>query len=73
MVLSEGNKFVTQLLKNPFSLLVAAYNPFLFLIFELLISGFPLLLKFFIFFDSGDSVHQKENKSNPTAEHSDFL
>ena len=69
MVLSVGNEFVTRLLSYLIPIILSD-----FLIFELLISGFYLLSKFlFTFFDSGDSVHQKGNKSNPTAEHSDFL
>ena len=69
MVLSVGNEFVTRLLSYLIPIILSDS-----LIFELLISAFPVLSKFlFTFFDSGDSVHQKGNKSNPTAEDSDFL
>ena len=71
MVLSVGNEFLTRLLSYLIPIILSD-----FLIFDVnvLISGFHLLSKFlFTFFDSGDSVHQKGNKSNPTAEHSDFL
>ena len=64
MVLLEGNEFVIRLLSYLIPIILSD-----FLIFELL-----LLSKFlFTFFDSGDSVHQMGNKSNPTAEHSDYL